>query len=210
MVNLIYQFWIKLESGNVGYQIRNPPASKVGTKNNRFTVISFSTSSSQTSQKWFIREVAIVTISICKFVLPTKQRTIKFLKFCEPVSWLLQTNNFRISKFTIALSSGVDGFSRTSVHVKKRRKKKPRKGLSCKAIRMPNFTSINQAWCWLWAIVTYFFSIYYCSSCEVWHLTQSRVPLKQLLAWISVNSVLESTFMCSKLQMKTSYWMTRW
>ena len=129
MVNHIYQFWIKLESGNVGYQIRNPPASKVGTKNNTFTVISFSTSSSQTSQKWFIREVAIVTISICQFVLPTKQRTIKFLKFCRPVSCLLQTNNFRISKFTIALSSGVDGFSITSVHVKKRRKKKTRKGL---------------------------------------------------------------------------------
>ena len=100
MVNLIYQFWIKLESANVGYQIRNPPASKVGTKNNTFTVISFSTSSSQTSQKWFIREVAIVTISLCQFVLPTKQRTIKFLKFCRPVSCLLQTNNFRISKFT--------------------------------------------------------------------------------------------------------------
>ena len=152
MVNLIYQFWIKLESGNVGYQIRNPPASKVGTKNNRFTVISFSTSSSQTSQKWYIREVAIVTISICQFVLPTKQRTIKFLKFCRPVSCLLQTNNFRISKFTIALSSGVDGFSITSVHVKKRRKKTQGK-VYCKAIKMPNFTSINQAWCWLWAIL---------------------------------------------------------
>ena len=130
MVNLIYQFWIKLESGNVGYQIRNPPASKVGTKNNTFTVISFSTSSSQTSQKWFIREVAIVTISICQFVLPTKQRTIKFLKFCRPVSCLLQTNNFRISKFTQYCS-----FQRSwwIFHnfspCQKKKKKNPRKGL---------------------------------------------------------------------------------
>ena len=200
MVNLIYQFWIKLESGNVGYQIRNPPASKAGTKNNRLTVISFSTSSSQTSQKWFIREVAIVTISICKFVLPTKQRTIKFLKFCGPVSWLLQTNNFRISKFTIALSSGVDGFSITSVHDKKRRKKKPRKGL-LQGHQNAKLYKHNPSLMLIVSYnVTYFFSIYYCSSCEVWHLTQSCVPLKQLLAWISLNSVLEST-MCSKLQM---------
>ena len=203
MVNLIYQFWIKLESGNVGYQIRNPPASKVGTKNNRFTVISFSTSSSQTSQKWFIREVAIVTISICKFVLPTKQRTIKFLKFCGPVSWLLQTNNFRISKFTLLFPVELMDFPYLQSMTKKEEKKtKELRKVYCKAIKMPNFTSINQVWCWLWAIMwlNYFFSIYYCSSCEVWHLTQSCVPLKQLLARISVNSVLENT-MCSKLQM---------
>ena len=140
-------------------------------------------------------------MSICQFVLPTKQRTLKFLKFCGPVSWLLQTNNFRIRKFNHYCSFQWSWWIFHNFSpCQKKQKKNPRKGL----LQGHQNAKLHKHKPSLMLIVsynvTYFFSIYYCSSCEVWHLTQSCVPLKQLLEWISVNSVLEST-MCSKLQM---------
>ena len=36
---------------------------------------------------------------------------------------------------------------------KEEKKTKELRKVYCKAIKMPNFTSINQAWCWLWAIL---------------------------------------------------------